>query len=160
MDKMQIISNYVRQSYDIFNTFGKSTASLENICLGFYQVLKDFDNSYINRAFTYWIENHSNMPTPAEIRKKCQDYKRWDAERDDLKQIGKARPCEAITRSKTVSWYLMQSDYFNKNKQTYLAEMREHKKHLVNFKGADQAKSYFNQYLNGYLGYQIRYEEL
>lgn len=160
MDKMQLISNYVRQSYDIFNTYGRSTGSLENICLGFYQVLQAHSADHISKAFNFWLENHSNMPTPAEIKQKCDDYVRWDREKINLSKIERAKPALPSRNGKSVTWYFLPSEVFNNNRDAYLPEMRDHKRFLIDRVGVEKAKSYFNQYLNNYLGYDIRFEEL
>lgn len=61
------IAALVRQSYDIFDTFGKPPESLENVNLGFYLVLDGFDPDVITRAFHQYLKTKSVMPKPAQI---------------------------------------------------------------------------------------------
>jgi len=61
----------LRQSYDIFQTYGKSPESLENMVLGFSLVLRPYNDQTIIAAFRYWMETQSILPTPADIKEVC-----------------------------------------------------------------------------------------
>lgn len=63
-----LIAALVRQSFDIFHTYGKDPRAIENIILGFIHVLGEKPKAAIQFAFDFWLKEKSSMPTPAEIK--------------------------------------------------------------------------------------------
>jgi hypothetical protein len=156
---MQVLNNYVKQSYDIFNTYGKQTSAIENICMAFWVVLKDVEEEYIHYAFGHWLRERSNMPTPSEILDICRKKKSDDVKYSNMPQALEYKPKDTQT-SVTVPWYKMKIEGFEKNKSALMPSLVEHANDLINLKGVDFAKSYFNGYLRDYIGYPISWEEI
>lgn len=69
------LASLVRQAFDIFNTFGKDAAALENIGPGFALALDGQDMVDISRAFKEWMKTKDAFPTPAQILKLSEGYK-------------------------------------------------------------------------------------
>lgn len=58
----------LKQSFDIFNIYGKEPESLQNILEGFNLCLEDMEIKYITSAFKEWMASSKNFPTPSDIR--------------------------------------------------------------------------------------------
>lgn len=69
------LSKLLRQSFDIFNTFGKDPDALENILPGFAVALDGCDMRDISSAFQQWLREKEKFPTPAEIKKLAENYR-------------------------------------------------------------------------------------
>lgn len=83
-NKAQFISQLqalLKQSFDIFNIYGKEPESLENILLGFNLSLEDMEIKYITSAFKEWMASSRNFPTPADIRKIAIQHKDFEKSR-------------------------------------------------------------------------------
>lgn len=65
----------VRQSFDIFNIYGKEPETVTNITLGFAIALENCDIVDIKAAFNAWLKETSVMPTPADILKKAEEFR-------------------------------------------------------------------------------------
>lgn len=65
----------VRQSFDIFNIYGKDPASIENIILGFSIALEDVQTEDFVLAFKEWMKKSATMPTPADINTLAMENK-------------------------------------------------------------------------------------
>lgn len=66
--KSSLLRDLVRQSFDVFNLYGKQPEALANIVQGFSLALEDQSVEDIRRAFMEWLNTNSTMPTPADIR--------------------------------------------------------------------------------------------
>lgn len=64
-----LIAQLVRQSYDMFQTYGRTPEQLTSLTKGFCQVLIKYEQQKIRSAFKIWLEDNTTMPTPADIRK-------------------------------------------------------------------------------------------
>lgn len=73
------LSSLVRQSFDIFNVYGKDPSSVENIILGFSIALEEYDIQDISKSFKQWMKSSSAMPAPADIVKLCEESKSYRA---------------------------------------------------------------------------------
>lgn len=71
------LSSLVRQSFDIFNVYGKDPSSVENIILGFSIALEEYDIQDISKSFKQWMKSSSAMPAPADIAKLCEESKSY-----------------------------------------------------------------------------------
>lgn len=70
--KNRQIAHLVRQSYDIFNKFGRNPDELKSLTHAFLLDLENYSAEQITTAFTVWRRNNSVMPTPADILKIIQ----------------------------------------------------------------------------------------
>lgn len=66
-ETMKTIAAAVRQSFDIFNTFGKTPAQLDTLTTAFLTALKDCRPEQVNAAFAEWLVTGKTIPTPADI---------------------------------------------------------------------------------------------
>lgn len=154
--KLETIQGLVRNSFDIFNTYGKDTGSLETIQMAFWVVLKNIKEKYIKMAFQEWLETKANMPAPSEIREMAIRFENtYDRPKNTTKAI-KAKPRSV----RSVAWHGIGADEFKKNKETYLPMMRDHYIILKTRHGEEKAKSYFTQFLGNYLHYDIEINEI
>lgn len=70
-ERTAALSQLLRQSFDIFNTYGKQPESLKSMVHGFDVVLQKYSTEVITAAFSTWLEEQSCMPTPADIKYIC-----------------------------------------------------------------------------------------
>lgn len=63
------LSTLIRQSFDVFNVYGKSEEAIENITIGFKIALDGMDMVDISIGFKEWLKTQSSFPTPADIKK-------------------------------------------------------------------------------------------
>lgn len=70
-EKRAQIAFFVRQCYDILNTYARDATSLKNITQGFVQVIEQWDNQDIEAAFAQWLAEKPAMPTPSDISAIC-----------------------------------------------------------------------------------------
>lgn len=66
-EERDMVSTAIRQSFDLFNTYGKDPKALTNIMRAFDQVLSPYPTDSIMRAFRDWMKTEKTMPTPADI---------------------------------------------------------------------------------------------
>ena len=155
-----MITNYVEQSYAIFNSYGKDPQALSSITNGFWVALKEFPNHYIAKAFDEWLLEETNMPVPSQIRDSIRKSIRLDDERQKLASEPRALPAKTKHDFITVPWAYMTAEDFKEAKQSLLPQMKKHVVELVERKGKDHAKSYIEQYLINSLKYELTWQEL
>lgn len=68
-NKRRQIAYLVRQSYDIFRTYGAEPSQLDSLNTAFIDVLERYSLQQITSAFRIWRDENDTMPTPADIRK-------------------------------------------------------------------------------------------
>lgn len=71
MQREETINFLVRQSFDIFNTFGKDPDCLETMVPAFCEVLQARHPNTITEAFRLWMLKNEKMPTPSNIAGLC-----------------------------------------------------------------------------------------
>lgn len=76
---MTTITTLVRQSFDIFQTYGRDANALSNLTAAFIDELKDFEEIEIVNSFKNWRSENSVMPTPADISKPIRKRRDWFA---------------------------------------------------------------------------------
>ena len=62
------IAQIVRQSYDIFDVFGKTGTQFKTILMAFDEVLKTYPAERVEGAFMKYLETGTVMPKPANIK--------------------------------------------------------------------------------------------
>ena len=96
----------IRQSFDIFNIYGKQAESIENVIAAFELVMEPFDESHIRAAFREWMASSANMPTPSDIGKIAERIQTEEKERRAYAEkppvIAKAN--ERANNYRTVPW--------------------------------------------------------
>lgn len=68
------IQHLILQCYEIFPRYAKAASTIENITLGFIEVLKPYDMNQIEGAFKIWLNDENTMPTPACIKRLIREW--------------------------------------------------------------------------------------
>ena len=74
-EKLNQLAVILRQSYNVFNLYGKTPEQMTDVIMAFDMVLEPFSGQEVIGAFSWWLANKSSMPTPADIRKYIVDEK-------------------------------------------------------------------------------------
>jgi len=77
-EKLNQLAVILRQSYNVFNLYGKTPDQMTDVIMAFDMVLEPFTSHEVVGAFRWWLSNKSSMPTPADIRKYIVDEKNKD----------------------------------------------------------------------------------
>lgn len=73
--KTEQIARFVRQCFDIQDTYGKTPDQLKTIMMAMIEDLSEFSLSLINEAFVKWRRTSPKIPTPFDIRKLVLEIK-------------------------------------------------------------------------------------
>lgn len=127
----------LRQSYDIFEIYGKKPSQLRNILNGFADVLAPYHQKEITAAFRTWLHRESKFPTPSAIKQIIdeQSYHRNqtpDIPDDDWPEW-KAQLADDLGISVVKSWF----DQAGKNGEVLTMPTRFKKSYVI--------KNYKNQ---------------
>lgn len=114
METTETLKELLRQSFDIFNVYGKKPAQMRNILLGFQEALKEFSEDVIEYAFREWLKESSAFPTPSDIVKICNEKVARTYVTPDVPKISAPKP----SRDKE-SWH-------NKNWADFTEEEKAH----------------------------------
>ena len=115
----QQVAALVRQSYDIFQTYGKDPEALKSQILGFNQALKGYEQADIDSAFYGWLKISRIMPTPADIIEFVELAIRDRAEAK-LYAGAKAVPAK-IAPAAIIPWFGLQWKQFTDQHRSQLA---------------------------------------
>lgn len=138
----------IRQSFDIFNVYGKDPEAAKNILHGFSMVLEDHTDNDISFAFKEWLKEKSTMPTPSDICSICNARAKERKEEENHKKYYSALMIGASEytipkkegKAPAVSWAgKMWESFTNADKENLMKHMGE----LMNLKGAEVAKTYW-----------------
>lgn len=67
-ERVNQLQELLKQSYDIFEVYGKEPEALGNMLRAFVDALSDIELKYIMDAFKVWLREQRKMPVPADIR--------------------------------------------------------------------------------------------
>lgn len=87
--KVELLRNLVKQSYNSFNIYGVTPDQLTDKIQAFALVLEDQDSVDIQSAFKEWLKEKPAMPAPSDIRGLSMAHARH---RREMANATRARP--------------------------------------------------------------------
>lgn len=104
--KKRQLWDLIKQSFAVFNLYGKSPEDLESIGLAFWMTLEDCTEGEITAAFKSWMRASSVMPTPRDIRAQIEDDRRLSVQYSE--SGGRAVPSQYMYRFyEKMEWALL-----------------------------------------------------
>ena len=79
-EETQQLGILIREYYDVFNTYGKSTSSIANIVKYYSMALEDYTIETIKKAFLERLKSNNVFPTPSDIIHIIENNVEWNPE--------------------------------------------------------------------------------
>lgn len=107
MKTAKTLDELLQQAYDIFDIYGKKPEQLENVMLGFLDVLAPYTDEQISEAFRTWLHNNKKFPVPAEIKEIIEEgsYSTYKVNYEQLIPEWSAELVETLGVAVVSSWF-------------------------------------------------------